>query len=53
MDELNEERYVEDLTAIAECVSKGVSERAVLQLAGECGIAKQDLDVVLNFRVTQ
>lgn len=45
-----EQRYAEDLTAIAECISKGVSDKAVFTLASECGIQPQDLDRVLNFR---
>lgn len=48
--QLQEERYAADLTAIAECVAKGVSDSAVMQLAGECGIAPADLSKVLNFR---
>jgi predicted ATP-dependent serine protease len=50
MSELEQERYVADLTALAECVARGVSDKSVLQLAGECGIGKRDIDVILNIR---
>lgn len=45
-----EQRYAEDIAAIAECVVRGVSDKAVFTLASECGIQPQDLDRVLNFR---
>lgn len=48
--QLDEERYAADLTAIAECVAKGVSERAVLQLASECAIDRRDLEPILRLK---
>lgn len=50
MRQMDEQRYAADLTAIAEAVAKGVSEQSVLQLAGECGIERRDLEQILNIR---
>jgi|GEM_PF-6489130 len=46
--ELEAERYQEDLKALAECVARGVSDESILQLAHECGIDRRDLGVLLE-----
>lgn len=50
MDELQQERYAADLTALAECIAKGVSQKAIEQLAFECGIHRRDMEVLWNFK---
>lgn len=44
--ELYSERYIADLRAIAEAVSKGVSNESVYQLACECGLDKRDVEAI-------
>lgn len=46
--QMEAERYQEDLAAITECIARGVSDRAVLQLASECGIDSRDIKPLIQ-----
>jgi hypothetical protein len=40
----DKELYLANLTALAECVARGVSQETVYQLAYEAGIDRQDIE---------
>lgn len=48
--QIHEERYAADLTALAECIAKGVSDKSVQQLAAECAVDRRDLNKLLNIK---
>jgi hypothetical protein len=47
--QLNEERYVMSVTALAACIAAGVADRYVLHLYHECGLDRRDVEVIMKF----